>query len=257
MLPILFSVGDFKIYTYGIFLVLALLWSSFTLFKLIKLTIYKEEHIFDMVFAGLFYSIILGRIVFIATHLDLFKNDIFKMILVHAFPGIHVFTVLFVFFTYCFWFCYKQKINYKILSDIMMPPVFIGLSIIKIGALFAATQIGSETNFLLAVKYAGYDGLRHITALYESIFFGFCAYLLHLILFATRRKHLPIGISLYFGIFFYALSLALSWFITDSQFNAVVYNIPISLVIPLCIVLTLIVYIGYTTLPYIKKNSKK
>ena len=65
MLPVILDLGFFKIYTQGIFLVLAFFWSTFMLWKHIALTSFKEEEVFDGIFTALFGGLLVGRIVYV------------------------------------------------------------------------------------------------------------------------------------------------------------------------------------------------
>jgi prolipoprotein diacylglyceryltransferase len=65
MLPILLDLKIFKIYTFGVFLVLAFFWGSFLIWKLIRLTSMKEEEVFDGLFWGLFGGLFLSRLFYV------------------------------------------------------------------------------------------------------------------------------------------------------------------------------------------------
>src|SRR3990167_390122 len=95
MLPVLLDLGFFKIYTYGIFLMLAFFWGAFFLWKNITLTPYKEEEVFDGLFFSLFGSFITGRVVYIILHSSDFGFNIGKMIFVNGYPGINGVGILF------------------------------------------------------------------------------------------------------------------------------------------------------------------
>ena len=65
MLPVLLNFAFIKIYTAGVFLVLAFFWGLFFLWKNIKLTSFKEEDLFDGVFVGLLGGLFFARIFYI------------------------------------------------------------------------------------------------------------------------------------------------------------------------------------------------
>jgi len=65
MLPVLLDLPFIKIYTFGVFLVLAFFWSAFLLWKNFLLTSYKEEEIFDQLFLGLVGGLLVSRIVYV------------------------------------------------------------------------------------------------------------------------------------------------------------------------------------------------
>ena len=53
MIPVLLDLKFIKIYTFGIFLVLAFFWGAFILWKNYLLTAQKEEELFDGMFLSL------------------------------------------------------------------------------------------------------------------------------------------------------------------------------------------------------------
>ena len=53
--------------------------------------------------------------------------------------------------------------------DYLVTPLFIALAFGKIGAFFSGVEIGTKTNFILKIKYVGFDGTRHLVGLYEGL----------------------------------------------------------------------------------------
>src|SRR3989338_2744259 len=88
MLPVLFSFGPVKIYTFGIFLVLAFFWAAFILWKNIRLSSYKEDDIFDGMFISLIGGLVIGRLVYVILNFSSFGIDLLKFILINGYPGI-------------------------------------------------------------------------------------------------------------------------------------------------------------------------
>lgn len=257
MFPVLLDLNGFKIYTFGFFLVIAILWSSYLLFKNIKLTSYKEEELFDSLIVSSLYGILVGRIVFIIFNLDYFRNDIFRMLLLHAYPGVQSFAVLITFILYFYYTCYKKKLSFQNIIDLIIPPLFAAVAIIKLGSLFAGNVIGAQTHFFLHVHYQDYEGLRHIVALYEAIIYTVSWLILQQSMYTIRRGKLPKMFTLWLGIFIFSSVNTGMWFLKEKAFAWYINSVPMDLVLYTIVALISFLYSIYTVLPFFKKLLKK
>lgn len=205
MLPVFLNLGPIKIYTFGVFLVLAFFWGSFLLWKLIRLTAYKEEDIFDGLFFSLAGSLFFARLVYVILNFKEFGFNILKFILINGYPGLSLYGGL-LGATIFLWIYFKiKKINFNQAIDYFISPLFLALAFGKLGSFFSGVEIGSKTKFFLSIKYVGFDGLRHLTPFYESLFFFLGAYLSCRILFETRKEKYPWGFLFYFFVWYFAL----------------------------------------------------
>jgi len=205
MLPILLDLKYIKIYTFGVFLVLAFFWASFFLWRLIRLTSYKEEEIFDGLFLALFGSLMFGRLTYVVLHFSEFGFDVLKFILINGYPGLSLYGSIFGGILVLYAYFFIKKISFKEVVDYFIPPLYLALGFGKLGSFFSGTDVGAKTKFIIAVKYAGYDGLRHITPIYESILFFLGAYLSYKILFEIRKEKYSNGFT--FALFLWTFSL--------------------------------------------------
>lgn len=229
MLRILLDLKFIKIYTFGVFLVLAFFWGSYLLWKLIRLTSHKEEEIFDGVFLGLFGGIFFGRLLYVVLNFADFGFDFFKFILINGYPGLSlVGTLVGGLLTLKLYFLAK-KIRFRQALDYFIPAIFVALGIGKLGAFISGTEVGAKTKFLLAVKYVGYDGLRHITPFWESLAFLLAAFITYKLIFEIRKEKYPSGFALYFLLWYFGLIYVLfdrlkqtRLFIESLNFNFVV-----------------------------------
>lgn len=205
MLPVLLDLKFIKIYTFGVFLVLALFWGMFWLWQNIKLTSYREEVVFDGLFVALAGGLFFSRLFFVVLNFSDFGFNILKFILINGYPGLSLIGGLTGgFFSFLAFFRYKN-INWLSLIDYFVPPLFLSLSIGKIGSFFAGVDVGTKTNFFLNLSYLGYQGGRHLVAVYEALFFALGAYLSYKLLMALRRGSFPFGSVFYFFVFYFSL----------------------------------------------------
>ena len=134
MLPILLSIGSFKIYSFGLFLSFALLWGLFVLWKQSRLTSYREEDIFDAVFWAIFGGAIVSRIIYVAFHFNTFGWNILKFILVNGYPGGSLHGFLIGFYGVFIIASLRRNISPKKILDYTVASMLVTISLAKIGS---------------------------------------------------------------------------------------------------------------------------
>ncbi len=205
MLPVLLDLKFFKIYTFGIFFVLAFFWSMFLLWRNVKLTSHKEEEIFDGIFIAIFGGLIVARAFYVAAHFDFYGFNVLKFVLINGYPGLSLYGALigslFTFFLYSS----VKKINFISITDYLVSPLLLGIAIGKLGSFFSGGEVGMKTKFLLAVNYVGHSGPRHLVGLYEALLFFIGTYITYKFLFMIRREKLPKGFNFLFFLFYFPL----------------------------------------------------
>ncbi len=210
MLPILLDLKFIKIYTFGVFLVLALFWGAFLLWKNIRLTSYKEEDVFDSLFMSLGFGLLVGRIVHVILNFDKFGFDILKFLLINGYPGLSLYGCVAGFFAGLALYTVSRRMKFLEVVDYFISPLLFSIALGKLGGFFSGVEVGSKTKYPLAIKYAGLDGARNLTSLYESILFFLAAYIAYRLLFAIRRQIYTRGFNFYF--FWWALSFIYFFF---------------------------------------------
>ncbi len=205
MLPVLLDLKFVKIYTFGVFLVLAFFWGSFLLWKNIRLTQHKEEEIFDGLFLSLLGGLFFGRLVYVILNFKSFGINLGKFILINGYPGISLFGSIFGGFLVVILYLYFKKIKIVDTLDYFISPLFFALAIGKLGSFFGGVEVGTKIRYLFGIHYAGFDGSRHPTAFYESLFFFFAAYWSYRMLFEIRKDVLKNGFLIAFFVWAFSL----------------------------------------------------
>jgi len=243
MLPVLLDAKYLKIYTFGVFLVLAFFWGTYLLWKLIRLTSYSEEDIFDGLFWMLGGGFFMGRLLYVILNFKEFGFNLLKIILVNGYPGMSLYGALIGGILVALLFFSSKKIKFIEAVDYFVPPLFLSIAFGKLGSFFSGTEVGVKTKFFLSVKYAGFDGPRQLTAFYEALFFFAAAYLAYKFVFEIRKETLRPGFNFYFfswgfaGIYLLFDKLKFSHlYLGSKSFNEVVSTI---------LFLTLTVYFLY------------
>lgn len=168
------------------------------------MTSYKEEEIFDSLFAAIIGGLAGGRLLYVIFHFDKFGFDILKFILVNGYPGMMLYGVLFGGFFTLWYQLNRKKIKFLDAVNYFVPPLFLGLAFGKLGSFFSGVEAGTKTSFFLAIKIVGLEGRHHITPLYESLIFFLGAYLSYKLLFDMRREKYVKGFCFYFFIWFFS-----------------------------------------------------
>ncbi|MDO8741664.1 MAG: prolipoprotein diacylglyceryl transferase [Candidatus Roizmanbacteria bacterium] len=217
MLPVLLNLGFIKIYTFGVFLVLGFFWAAFLLWKNIRLTSFKEEDVFDGLFLSLFGALFFGRLIYVIINFKDFGFNLLKFILINGYPGISLYGLVFGGLLVLYLFSNVKKINFNELIDYFVTPLFIALVFGKVGAFLSGVEIGTKTNFLLKIKYTGFDGFRHLVGLYEGLILIIGALIAYKILFEIRKEKYYKGFLIKFFIWFLALTIFLFDKIKDNR----------------------------------------
>jgi phosphatidylglycerol:prolipoprotein diacylglycerol transferase len=243
MLPVLLNFKFIKIYTFGVFLVLAFFWGCFLLWQNIRLTSYKEEDIFDGLFLSLAGGLFFGRLAYILFNFKDFGFNLLKFILINGYPGISMYGALFGIFLTLYLFIKSKKISFLELVDYFIAPLFISLVFIKLGSFFAGVEVGTKTSFLLKIRYFGFDGYRHLTPFYEALLFIIGAFLSRKLLMEIRKEKYFKG----FLIYFFSWYFSLVYFLFDKiKFNRLYFlGFSVNRIVSLIILLTLTFYFIY------------
>jgi len=186
MLPILFTIGSVKIYTFGVFLVLAFFWGSFFLWKLIRLTSFKEEEVFDGLFWSLFGGFSFGRIVYVILNFRDFGFNLAKFILINGYPGLSLYGVLIGGILTLSIYFRRLKLNFREIIDYFIPPILTAMAVGELGGFFSGIE-------------------KSYASLLESIFFFLAVFLSYKLIFEIRKEKLNHGFNLWFFLWYFSL----------------------------------------------------
>ncbi len=204
MFPILFQIGTFHIYTYGVFLVLAFFWSCFLIWKNIRISKFDEETAFDIVFAAFGGAFLIGRLVYVIFHFNQFGLDLLKFILINGYPGISAIGLIIGAIGTIYLMCERKKIDFFEFSDYVVPSLFLFVAISRLGSFFDGTFPGIKTG-----------GFRHPVALYSALLFFVGSFLANRILYAIRKESFSKEFPLIFFVWGYSLVVITMHFLTD------------------------------------------
>ncbi|MBS3167887.1 prolipoprotein diacylglyceryl transferase [Candidatus Woesearchaeota archaeon] len=167
--PVLFQIGPLQIRYYGILYALAFLVGYFILKKLAPKFKIKEQIIedylpwiiiLDIVGARLFEVLFYNPSYYISNPLKIFA-------IWEGGLASHGAIIAIILGTY--YFCKKRNLSFYNFTDLLAIPVALGASFIRIGNFLNSELVGKITDVPWAVKFLGYEGLRHPVQLYQSL----------------------------------------------------------------------------------------
>src|SRR3989338_8657805 len=109
MWPVLYSVGNFNVYSFSFFMALSFIISTFIIFKLGRDDLMEEEYL-DLYLYTSIIALVSGRMTYIALNFDSFRLNILKYILVRETPGISLLGGLIGAFIFFWWYSKKHSL---------------------------------------------------------------------------------------------------------------------------------------------------
>src|SRR3989344_2877113 len=183
MSSVLFTIGKFNVYSFGIFIAVAFILSTFVIYKLAREE-FKEEKYLDAYFYSALAVLISARIIYIIRNFESFGLNILKYFLVVETSGLSLLGggiggIIFLYF-----YSRRQRIDFFHLADNLSVAASLALVFIKIGQLMSGAVYGIQTDTSMRIKIAGRQGTYHPVELYESFIF----LLLFTVLFYLYKK---------------------------------------------------------------------
>jgi phosphatidylglycerol:prolipoprotein diacylglycerol transferase len=182
MLPVLFEIGPFTIYSFGFFLALAYFLGTFVLWREGRKQGYNEEKLLDLSIIGLIVSLIGGRLYFVLLHRELFVEDPTRILFFwqggFAFHGSLILVIVICGLAVRAW-----KWSFFQLADIGALAATTALVVGRIGSFLAGVDFGKATELPWGVTLPSVVGSRHPIQLYEAAAYLLLLFFLYLIYF--------------------------------------------------------------------------
>jgi prolipoprotein diacylglyceryltransferase len=219
MLPVIIKTNVLTVYTYGVFVTLALFWFLYVAWKYIRITKHREEEIFDLILFASGIGLFFGRAAYMLFHLDLIvKKGIIVFFAIHLYPGMHGLSVLvFGGMALVIFLARGRKYTGSEVMAYLTPAILTALTILSFGSIFAGTDVGVITAFPVRIKYALYDGLRHTPGLYDGVAFLIAVFVFDRLIGFLRQNKLQYGMII--ALFYWLVSFV---FIATSQLRDIV-----------------------------------
>ena len=150
MYRILFSIGSFPIYSYGVMLALAFIVGIFLAMQEAKKNGEGPERILDLSLYVILGALIGGRLGYVIFYLDYYLKNPIKILYFRQ-GGLSFLGGFLIAYILCWWYVKISKISFWKYADIVAPSIAIGLGIARIGCFLNGCCFG-----LVSEKY----GLR-------------------------------------------------------------------------------------------------
>lgn len=174
MLPVLFSIGPFTFYTFGIFICLAIFLGLFVVWKRGRELHYEEKELFDVTMKVIFWGVVGARIGYVLMHIQDYLVSTESIIHVITRPGWY-FPVGLIFASFATAYqAKKNKWDKYQLMDIFATALVLAQALISLGTFFAGTGYGIPTTSSIGIQFAGLYDKRYPIQLWETVAFAFC-----------------------------------------------------------------------------------
>lgn len=174
MWPVLITIGNIPISSFGFFLLISLLTGAFFIWRVIRVYDFNEEKTLDLILLTFLGGLIGARVYFILSHLNQF-DGFFKLILINRYPGLSFWGSFLGGFLTLSFFSKRLKVNFWQIADYASVGLFISLSLASLGCLLGSCGYGQVSNLPLAIPQSGLIGKRFPLQFIEAIltFLGF------------------------------------------------------------------------------------
>jgi prolipoprotein diacylglyceryltransferase len=207
MLPLFLDLKVLKVYTFGVFLLLAFFWASYLLWKNFLLTTHKEEEVFDGLFISLALGLFVSRSLYVLLHFADFGFSFLKFILINGYPGLSLYGFIAGFLLGLYLYFLSKKVKLREVVDYFVPSAFLALALAEIGVFFSGPQTKLEMKLVFL----------NFLPLAESALFFLGAFLSYKILYAIRREKYFKGFNFFYFFWYYSLIRSVSDFLLGGK----------------------------------------
>lgn len=150
MLPVLFSIGNFNVSSFGFFLTVAFLLGIFLVWRLARAWDLDEEKILDLMLLTFLGGLIGARIYFVINNLSLFSSDLLKIVLIPKYPGFSFWGGFLGGWLALYFFVRKYKMDFWLVADIASIGFLGGLIISDLGCFLGSCSPGTPPKLFLS-----------------------------------------------------------------------------------------------------------
>lgn len=169
MFPVLFSIGNIAVSSFGIFLVLGFLYGLFLIWRLTRAWDLNEEKILDITLLTFVGGLIGARLYFVIVNLQYFAASPMNIILINKAPGFSFWGGFLGGWLTLFFFARRKRFDFWQLADIAFVGFLGGLIFSEIGCFLGGCNIGITSKAFFAVTQVGFVGKRLPIQLLEGL----------------------------------------------------------------------------------------
>ncbi len=204
MHPILFSIGPFKIYSYGVMMALAFMLGTYLVDRRAVKNNIDRNKVIDLIIYLLISSIIGARILYVVINWQDYSRNPFDIVKVWE-GGLIFYGGLVSGILTAIWYLKRNKLKFSKVADILSPSLALGSAIGRIGCFLNGCCYGKNPHISLQ--------------LVESVV-GFIIFLILLILEKRQRQD---GFLFWFFIFLYSATRFLTEGLRYNEVNYILF----------------------------------
>lgn len=172
MLPVLFSIGNVTISSFGVFLALAFLWGVLLIWRLVRAWDFPEEKILDLTLLTFVGGLIFARLYFVLEHWQLF-GSLDRILLVNKYPGFSFWGGFLGGWLALLFFTKKFKMDFLAVADIGAVGFLGALILGDLGCFLGGCGIGVSSHLFFAAPMVGVIGKRFPVQALEALILVF------------------------------------------------------------------------------------
>lgn len=170
MLPVLFSIGQTPISSFGVFLALGFMLGIFLVWRLCRAWDLDEEKSLDLTLLTFIGGLIGARVYFAILNLQYFVVSPINLIMINRVPGLDFWGGILGGWLVLYIFARRFRMDFWQLADIAVVGVLGGLVLSSLGCFFGGCNIGAPSNAFFAVTMVGSLGKRWPVQIVEALF---------------------------------------------------------------------------------------
>lgn len=168
MFPVLFTIGNISVSSFGVFLATGFLVGLFLVWRLCRAWDLDEEKTLDLTLLTFLGGLIGARLYFVTEHLQLFASSPLSVILINRIPGFSFWGGVLSGWLTLYFLARRYKMDFWQLADIAVVGLLGGLIFADMGCFFGSCNIGIPSKAFFSVTQVGFIGKRWPVQIVEA-----------------------------------------------------------------------------------------
>jgi phosphatidylglycerol:prolipoprotein diacylglycerol transferase len=213
MIPVLFTIGSFHVYSYSVFVILAWFIFSFLFWRMLRSDGIDEDKIFDLTFYSTLAAFVSSRLFFVCLNWDLFADTWLRVVALWVQPGLSLYGAFIGGLLTLVFLSRREKVRLGQVLDAFVLSFPGALAVGLVGGFLDGTTVGKIADLPWALRVVGYVGRRHPIQVYEFIAIVIIMVILSFVKKRSVREKWPYGaIGVWFFIFYSIIMFVLEFF---------------------------------------------
>lgn len=170
MFPVLLTIGNYPVSSFGLFLVLGIFFGAFSVWRIARSFDFDAERVLDIIFLTVGTGFVFARAAFVLINLSVF-DTFSKIFFVNRYPGLSFWGGFLGGVIALWWLSKRNRTPFLQAADIAVIGFFIAGFFVEIGCLLGACGVGIPTTSVFSVDQAGAIGKRFPVQLFEALLF--------------------------------------------------------------------------------------